>query len=38
MAENTRAARFRRWLAVWYAALMESSRLAGVDWTGWRVD
>jgi hypothetical protein len=38
MAENTRAGRFRRWLAGWCAALMESSRLAGVDWTDWRVD
>ena len=26
------------WLAAWYAALMESSRLVGVDWTAWRVD
>jgi hypothetical protein len=38
MAENTRAARFRRWLAAFYACLMESSRISGVDWTGWRVD
>ena len=38
MAEDTRIGRFRRWLAAWYAALMESSRLVGVDWTGWRVD
>jgi len=38
MAGNMRAARLRRWLAAWYAALMESSKLAGVDWTGWRVD
>jgi hypothetical protein len=30
--------RFRRWLAVWYASFMESSRMAKVDWTGWRVD
>jgi hypothetical protein len=30
--------RLRLWWSAWYAALMESSRLAGVDWTGWRVD
>ena len=30
--------RFRRWLASWYASLKESSRMAKIDWTGWRVD
>ncbi len=38
MAGHILAPGVRRWLAAWYAALMESSRLAGVDWTGWRVD
>jgi hypothetical protein len=32
------APKLRRWLSAWYAALLESSRLASVDWTGWRVD
>jgi hypothetical protein len=29
---------FRRWLSVWYASLMEASRMSKIDWTGWRVD
>jgi hypothetical protein len=29
---------FGRWLAAWYASLVESSRLSPIDWTGWRVD
>jgi hypothetical protein len=38
MDKHTFAARLRGWLAAWYAALLESSRISGVDWTGWRVD
>jgi len=38
MAKDTRAARFNRWLAAFYASLMEASRMAKVDWTGWHVD
>lgn len=30
--------RLRHWLSAWYAALLESSRIASIDWTGWRVD
>ena len=29
---------FRRWLAAFYASLLEASRVSNVDWTGWRVD
>jgi hypothetical protein len=38
MVRNTRIGRFRRWMAALYASLKESSRISGVDWTGWRVD
>jgi hypothetical protein len=36
MTKPTFAERFRRWLLPWYEALIESARLASVDWTGWR--
>ena len=38
MTKDKPAGRFRRWLAAFYGSLMESSRISGVDWTGWRVD
>ena len=37
-AKDTLAKRFGLWLTVWYASLMEASRMAKVDWTGWHVD
>ncbi len=36
--DNAPVGWMRRWLSAWYASLLESSRIAGVDWTGWRVD
>jgi hypothetical protein len=38
MTEDKPAGRFGRWLAAFCASLLESSRMSGVDWTGWRVD
>jgi hypothetical protein len=32
------AGRFGRWLAAFYASLLESSQLCSVDWTGCRID
>jgi hypothetical protein len=36
MPKHTFTEWIRRWLLPWYAALVESARLASVDWTGWR--
>jgi hypothetical protein len=38
MTGDKPAGRFRRWLAAFYASLLESARISGVDWPGWRVD
>jgi hypothetical protein len=38
MTKDKYAGRFSRWLAEFYASLLESSRISGVDWMGWRVD
>jgi hypothetical protein len=38
MTEDKPAGKFRRWLAAFYAGLLESSRLCSVDWMGCRVD
>jgi hypothetical protein len=38
MTKDKAGGRFRRWLAAFYASLLESERISGVDWPGWRVD
>jgi hypothetical protein len=38
MTRDKPAGRLCRWLAAFYASLLESARISGVDWTGWRVD
>ena len=38
MTKDKYAGRFSRWLAEFYASLLESARISGVDWMGWRVD
>jgi len=38
MTKDKPAGRFGRWLAEFGASLLESARISGVDWTGWRVD